>query len=71
MQQQSVKQLTHTLSTIDLDDLGHDLSLDYGNELQTIIEKASQLLTLTSTLNHKALAIKCIEGDQSVMKGFQ
>ncbi|TEW51320.1 Fe(2+) transporter permease subunit FeoB [Psychromonas algicola] len=69
LQQQSVKQLTDTLNHINLNDLENDFSLNYGAELESVIANTSQFLT-SALLNHKALAIKCIEGDQSVMKDF-
>jgi len=69
LQQQSVKQLTDVLDHINLVHLANEFSLNYGVELENAIANTAQLLTST-VLNQKALAIKCIEGDQSVMKDF-
>ena len=70
LEQGSVKQLTRTLNNIDFTHLKHGLALDYGSELQPVIDKVSHSLMLESGLSHKALAIKCIEGDQSVLKAL-
>ena len=69
LQDKSVKLLTDLVNHFNFSDLAHDLSLNYGIELENIINKISQLLTST-ILNKKALAIKCIEGDESVMSTF-
>ena len=82
--QQAVNKLIRTFTSLDLDNLNNQLILDYGNELQPVINETSQLLDklIQSSdkpeksfnnliqLNKKALAIKCIEGDQSILSGF-
>lgn len=68
--QQAVKQLTNTLETIDLADLNNAFSLDYGTELQPIFEQTALLFDSATRLNKIALAIKCIEGDESILQDF-
>ena len=76
--QQAVKKLTRTFTSLDLTNLNHHLSLDYGNELQPVINdittiidgKQHQECNHQRHLNKVALAIKCIEGDHSILSGI-
>jgi len=68
LDQLAVKQLTATLSNLQEADLRQDFSLHYGETLQPIIDEISAAHTNTLRLNEKALAIKCLEGDQSVLQ---
>ena len=68
LEQGSVKQLIRTLNDISSTHLEHALVLDYGSELQPVIDNVSQSLMFELELSYKALAIKCIEGDKSVLK---
>ena len=68
--QKAVKQLKHTFSELDLASLGADFYLDYGQQLQPIIEQTSQLFPTNTRLKRQALAIKCIENDYSILQDF-
>ncbi|TEW54903.1 Fe(2+) transporter permease subunit FeoB [Psychromonas sp. RZ22] len=66
--QKAVKQLTRALSTQNLDELSQDFSLDYGTKLQPVINQVTELVSVDSTLNKTALAIKCIENDHTLIQ---
>jgi len=66
--QQAVTELTKTLVQLDLSALISDLSLDYGDQLEAILSKIEYYLEKSSGLYKKALAIKCVEGDVSVIE---
>ncbi|MDA7747060.1 Fe(2+) transporter permease subunit FeoB [Psychromonas sp.] len=66
--QQAVKQLTRTLGSIKLDELNNHFTLDYGNELQPVIEQVSELFIAETHLSNIALAIKCIENDHTIVQ---
>jgi len=75
--QQSVKKLTRTFTSLELNSLNHCLSLNYGDELQPVINDISKLIDKQHQecnhqkhLNKIALAIKCIEEDHSILSGF-
>ncbi|MEG3753298.1 Fe(2+) transporter permease subunit FeoB [Psychromonas arctica] len=66
--QQAVTELTKTLDQLELSALIPDLSLDYGDQLEAILSKIEYYFEKNSVLNKKALAIKCVEGDVSVIE---
>jgi len=68
--QQAIEQLKRTFMDLDLTTLCNDFSLDYGPQLSPVIEQTSQLLPANTRLKRHALAIKCIENDHSILKGF-
>ena len=66
--QQAVTELTKTLDQLELSALIPDLSLDYGDQLEAILSKIEYYFGKNSVLHKKALAIKCVEGDVSVIE---
>ena len=66
--QGAVKQLTCSLEKTDLAALKQRFAIDYGVELQPIIEQTALFFNSATRLNKVALAIKCIEGDESILQ---
>jgi ferrous iron transport protein B len=66
----AVKQLTDILSDINVDELGNEFSLDYGVELQPVINEIAKYCRDGREFNPLALAIKCIEDDRSIIKAL-
>jgi len=66
--QGAVKQLTRSLEKTDLAALKQRFAIDYGVELQPIIEQTALFFNSATRLNKVALAIKCIEGDESILQ---
>ena len=64
----AVQQLNHCLSTTQTERLKTNFSLNYGTELQPIIDGIARHLPKTLPLNRTALAIKCLENDQSIIQ---
>ncbi|RBW44562.1 ferrous iron transporter B [Psychromonas sp. B3M02] len=65
--QQAVTKLTQTIGKLELTALIPNLSLDYGDQLEAVLSKIEYYFDMESHLNKKALAIKCIEGDASII----
>ena len=65
--QNAIKELIRAVSDISLSDLSQHFELDYGQYLQPVIEQTATLLTDHHHLDKNALAIKCIEGDDSIL----
>lgn len=68
--QKAVKQLTRRIKALNRDDLCKHFTLDYGLELQPTIDEISTFFDASTRLKANALAIKCIENDQSAMQGL-
>ena len=68
--QKAVKQLTSHINNLEIALLGKPLSLDYGAELQPVINKVSNLFPASTPLINTALAIKGIENDQFVLQNI-
>jgi ferrous iron transport protein B len=66
--QEAVKLLTRRLEKTDLTKLKQTFSINYGVELQPIIEQTALFFDSESRLNKTALAVKCIEGDESILQ---
>jgi len=66
----AVKKLIKSFQNIDLKALGQPFSLDYGNQLQPLITQTANRFDASTSLNKAALAIKCIENDQSILQRF-
>ena len=64
------QKLTSTIKQLTQENISQTLALDYGSELQPSIDKVSSFFSKFQQsfahLNHNALAIKAIEGDQLV-----
>jgi len=68
LDQLAVKHLMNALSEVDKTALVADFSLSYGEVLQPVIDRISVASFTVRQLNKSALAIKCLEGDESVLQ---
>lgn len=68
--QKAVKQLKQYFTQLDTKSLSKSFSLHYGEVLQPCIDKVANLFPVQLQLSAQALAVKAIEGDNSVLKYF-
>ncbi len=66
--QQAVTKLTTIIEKLDPAALIPDLSLDYGDQLEAVLSKIEYYFDTERYLHKKAFAIKCVEGDASVIE---
>lgn len=70
--QNSVDKFKNQLKSLHKQNLNRPITLNYGDSLEPLIDRATLLLNNTSHhIEHRALAIKLLENDRTIVKFFE